>query len=63
MTPVEIRRTRAVGVLSLADAVEHVLPVLGRNKRPFAAYFVAAPLRQIAHLLQGLVDDPSLNLK
>ncbi len=27
----------------------------------FAAYSLAAPLRQIAHLSQGLIDDLSLN--
>jgi AcrR family transcriptional regulator len=64
---VEIRRTSAAAVMSLADAVEQALPGLGHSGALnvlLAAYSLAAPLWQIAHPPQGLIDafaeDPEL---
>ena len=56
---VEIRRTSAAGEMSLADAIEQALPALGRSGTLnvlLAAYSLAAPLWQIAHPPQGLID-------
>ena len=56
---VEIRRTSAAAVMSLADAIEQALPPLGRSGALdilLAAYSLAAPLWQIAHPPQGLTD-------
>jgi AcrR family transcriptional regulator len=56
---VEIRRTSAAAVMSLADAIEQALPALGRSGALnvlLAAYSLAAPLWQIAHPPQRLID-------
>lgn len=56
---VEIRRISTAAVLSLADAIEHALPRLGRSGAfdiLLAAYSLAAPLWQIAHPPEGLTD-------
>jgi AcrR family transcriptional regulator len=56
---VEIRRTSAAAHMSLADAVEQALPALGRSGALnvlLAAYSMAAPLWQIAHPPQRLID-------
>jgi hypothetical protein len=59
---VEIGRSSAAAVMSLAEAIEHALPPLGRSGAldillpPIAAYSLAAPLWQIAHPPQGLTD-------
>ncbi|MGH3970892.1 MAG: TetR family transcriptional regulator [Mycobacterium sp.] len=56
---VEIRRTSAAAVMSFADAIEQALPALGRSGALnvlLAAYSLAAPLWQIAHPPQGLID-------
>lgn len=56
---VEIRRTSAAAVMSLADAIERALSPLGRSGALdvlLAAYSLAAPLWQIAHPPQGLAD-------
>jgi hypothetical protein len=39
-----------------ADAVEHALPALGRTNVLLPPTFMAAPLSQIAHKPQGLID-------
>ncbi len=56
---VEIRRTSAAAVTSLADAIEQALSRLGRSGAfdvLLAAYSLAAPLWQIAHPPEGLTD-------
>ena len=56
---VEIRRTCAAAEMSLADAIEQALPALGRSGALnvlLAAYSLAAPLWQIAHPPQRLID-------
>jgi AcrR family transcriptional regulator len=56
---VEIRQSSAAAVMSLADAIEQALPALGRSGALnvlLAAYALAAPLWQIAHPPQGLID-------
>jgi AcrR family transcriptional regulator len=56
---VEIRRTSAAAVTSLADAIEEALSPLGRPGAfdvLLAAYSLAAPLWQIAHPPEGLTD-------
>jgi hypothetical protein len=64
---VEIRRTSAAGEMSLADAIEQALPALGRSGTLdvlLAAYSLAAPLWQIAHppqrLIDAFADEPEL---
>jgi Tetracyclin repressor-like, C-terminal domain len=64
---VEIRRTSAAGEMSLADAIEQALPALGRSGTLnvlLAAYSSAAPLWQIAHppqrLIDAFADEPEL---
>ena len=66
---VEIRRTSAAGEMSLADAIEQALPALGRSGALnvlLAAYSLAAPLWQIAHppqrLIDAFADEPELPL-
>jgi Tetracyclin repressor-like, C-terminal domain len=56
---VEIRRSSAAAVMSLAEAIEQALPALGRLGALdilLAAYSLGAPLWQIAHPPQGLTD-------
>jgi AcrR family transcriptional regulator len=56
---VEVRRTNIAAVMSLADAIEHALPALGRPGALdvlLAAYSLAAPLWQISHPPEGLPD-------
>ena len=64
---VEIRRTSAAAEMSLADAIEQALPALGRSGALnvlLAAYSLAAPLWQIAHppqrLIDAFADEPEL---
>jgi Tetracyclin repressor-like, C-terminal domain len=64
---VEIRRTSAAGEISLADAIEQALPALGRSGALnvlLAAYSLTAPLWQIAHppqrLIDAFADEPEL---
>jgi AcrR family transcriptional regulator len=56
---IEIRRTSAAPVMSLADAIEQALPALGRLGALnvlLAAYSLAAPLWQITNPPEGLID-------
>ena len=56
---VEIRRTSAAAEISLADAIEHALPVLGRSGALnvlLAACSLTAYFWQIAHPPQRLID-------
>ncbi len=56
---IEIRRTSAAAEMSLAEAIEQALPALGRSGALnvlLAAYTLAAPLWQIAHAPQRLID-------
>ena len=56
---VEIRRSSAAAVMSLAEAIEQALPALGRLGALdilLAAYSLGAPLGQIAHPPQGRTD-------
>jgi AcrR family transcriptional regulator len=56
---VEIRRISTDAVMSLADAIEHALPALGRTgafDTLLAAYSLAASLWQIANPPEGLTD-------
>lgn len=56
---IEIKRVSTTAVMSLADAIEHALPALGRSGALdilLAAYSLAAPLWQIAHPPKGLSD-------
>ena len=56
---VEIRRTSAAAEISLADAIEHAAPVLGRSgalKVLLAACSLTAYFWQIAHPPQRLID-------
>ena len=55
----EIRRTSAAAEISLADAIEHALPVLGRSGALnvlLAACSLTAYFWQIAHPPQRLID-------
>jgi hypothetical protein len=64
---VEIRRTSAAAVMSLADAIEHALPALGRSgrtKHPFRGctyYFTY--FRVLLHLVQIITSPVSNPLK
>jgi hypothetical protein len=55
----DVKRISTAAVMSIADAIEHALPALGRSAALdtlLSAYSLAAPLWQLAHPPKGLTD-------
>lgn len=56
----DVKRIGTAAVMSIADAIEHALPALGRAgalDTLLAAYSLAAPLWQLAHPPEGLTES------